>query len=110
IVAVVGDDFDAADVFHERGIDISELKRVKGGKTFFWSGEYGYDLNTAHTLETQLNVITEFDPKLSEAALDAKVVFLGNIDPRIQRSVRDQSPSGLVAMDTMNYWIEGHRE
>jgi sugar/nucleoside kinase (ribokinase family) len=106
IVAVVGEDFEDDAVFHERGIDITDLQRVPGAKTFFWKGEYGYDLNTAHTLETQLNVIVDFDPKLSDAAVEAPVLFLANTDPRIQASIRNQSSADLVAMDTMNYWIE----
>jgi sugar/nucleoside kinase (ribokinase family) len=110
IVAVIGDDFEDESVFHERGIDTSDLKRVPGAKTFFWKGEYGFDLNTAHTLETHLNVLAEFDPKLSEAAVATPVLFLANTDPRIQRSIRKQSSADLVAMDTMNYWIEGSRE
>jgi sugar/nucleoside kinase (ribokinase family) len=110
LVAVVGDDFDSDSVFVERGIDASGLQRVEGGKTFFWKGEYGYDLNTAHTLETHLNVIADFKPALSEQALNAPVLFLGNIDPRIQRGVREQSRAGLVALDTMNFWIEGSRD
>src|SRR5687768_15260854 len=62
LVAVVGDDFDSESVFAEHGIDVAGLQRVPGGKTFFWKGEYGYDLNTAHTLETHLNVISDFNP------------------------------------------------
>jgi sugar/nucleoside kinase (ribokinase family) len=110
IVAVVGDDFEDDAVFHERGIDITDVQRVAGAKTFFWKGEYGYDLNTAHTLETQLNVIVDFDPTLSDAAVESPVLFLANTDPRIQASIRRQSSADLVAMDTMNYWIENTPE
>ena len=111
LMAVVGDDFDAdaEAVFHERGIDLTDLQRVPGGKTFFWKGEYGFDMNTAHTLETQLNVLTEFEVDLSENARRAPVLFLGNIDPRLQRQARAQSEASLVALDTMNFWIEGSR-
>ncbi|MBI1270483.1 sugar kinase [bacterium] len=108
VVAVIGDDFTAEDesVFREREIDTSDLKRVPGGKTFFWAGEYGFDLNTAHTLDTQLNVFADFKPILSESAREAPYLFLGNIQPALQREVREQSNARFVAMDTMNYWIE----
>jgi sugar/nucleoside kinase (ribokinase family) len=110
VVAVVGDDFDDFEVFHQHGIDVDDVQRVAGGKTFFWKAEYGFDLNTAHTLETQLNVLADFDPKLTDAAAAAPVLFLGNAHPSIQRSVREQSSARLVAMDTMNYWIEHTRD
>jgi sugar/nucleoside kinase (ribokinase family) len=112
LVAVVGDDFDAEAeaVFHERGIDITDLQRIEGGTTFHWKGEYGYDLNTAKTLETHLNVFADFAPELSPAARRAPVLFLGNIHPSLQRSVREQSRAKLVALDTMNFWIEGSRD
>jgi len=106
VVAVVGEDFDDEAVLRERGIDLTGVQRVDGGKTFFWKAEYGFDLNTAHTLETQLNVLADFDPTLSEKAASAPILFLANVDPRIQKSVREQSKATLVAMDTMNYWIE----
>lgn len=112
VVAVIGDDFTAEDeaVFHERGIDVSNLERVKGGKTFFWAGEYGFDLNAAHTLDTQLNVFADFNPRLSETSKKAPFLFLGNIQPTLQREVRAQSDAHFVAMDTMNYWIETARD
>lgn len=112
LIAAVGDDFlpESESVFHQRDVDISGLQRISGGRTFFWKGEYGYDLNTAHTLETQLNVLLDFDPQLSESDSETPVLFLANIDPRLQRSARTQSNAGLVAMDTMNFWIEGSRE
>src|ERR1044072_5909939 len=108
VVAVVGDDFGAEEerVFHERQIDISVLERVTGQNSFFWSGEYGYDLNVAKTRDTQLNVFADFQPKLSEAAKQSPYLFLGNIQPKLQKEVREQVSSKLVAADTMNYWIE----
>src|SRR5689334_17684474 len=107
VVAVVGDDFGDAEetVFHERQIDISDLERVTGQKSFHWSGEYGYDLNVAHTRDTQLNVFADFKPKLSEAARQSPFLFLGNIQPQLQTEVRQQVGAKLVAADTMNYWI-----
>ena len=112
LVAAVGDDFEAESetVFHERAVDVSGLERVPGAKTFFWRGEYGYDLNTAHTLETQLNVLADFQPKLSETHRRIPVLFLANMDPTLQRSAHEQSEAGLVALDTMNFWIEGKRD
>jgi sugar/nucleoside kinase (ribokinase family) len=112
LVAVVGDDFadESEAVLRGRGVDVSGLSRLAGKKTFFWKGEYGYDMNTARTLETQLNVLAEFDPDLSEEARDVPVLFLANTDPTLQRKVRDQSRAKLVALDTMNFWIEGKRE
>jgi sugar/nucleoside kinase (ribokinase family) len=112
LIAAVGDDFapESEEPLHERGVDISGLERVEGGKTFFWRGEYGYDMNTAHTLETQLNVLAEFDPKLSDEAKRIPVLFLANLAPEIQKKVHEQSEAGFVALDTMNFWIEGSRD
>jgi len=106
LVAVVGEDFGPSDeaVFHEREIDTSDLERVSG-RTFHWSGEYGYDLNVAHTRDTQLNVFADFKPKLSAAAKETPYLFLGNIQPQLQVDVFEQVGARLVAADTMNYWI-----
>jgi sugar/nucleoside kinase (ribokinase family) len=108
VVAVVGGDFtrEEEQVFERHHINLDDLERVPEGKTFFWSGRYDFDLNTAHTMDTQLNVFADFKPKLSEAAKQARLVFLGNIQPDLQRGVREQlSGAELVAIDTMNYWI-----
>lgn len=112
VVGVVGDDFTEEDmqVFKEREINTDDLERVKGGKTFFWAGEYGYDFNTAHTLDTQLNVFADFKPKLSEEARKSPYLFLGNIQPTLQRDVREQVDAKFVAMDTMNFWIETEKK
>jgi sugar/nucleoside kinase (ribokinase family) len=91
-------------------VDISDLERVKGQRSFFWKGEYGYDLNVAHTLDTQLNVFADFKPKLSDAARETPYLFLGNIQPQLQTEVREQVRARLVAADTMNYWIESTPE
>lgn len=111
VVAVVGDDFGPADeaVFLEREIDTSDLERV-AGRSFYWSGEYGYDLNVAHTLDTQLNVFADFKPKLSDGARATPYLFLGNIQPQLQVEVREQVGAKLVAADTMNYWINSTPE
>jgi len=113
LVAVVGGDFGPAEqeVFARHRIDTTDLERISEGKTFLWRGRYEYDLNVAHTLETQLNVFAGFQPKLSESSKQARLVFLGNIQPDLQRGVREQIPSAeLVALDTMNLWIETTRD
>ncbi|HEY0170213.1 MAG TPA: PfkB family carbohydrate kinase [Pyrinomonadaceae bacterium] len=108
VVGVVGEDFGEEEmaVFRERQINTDDLERVGEGKTFFWRGRYDFDLNTAHTLDTQLNVFADFKPKLSDESKRARMVFLGNIQPDLQREVREQvREAELVALDTMNYWI-----
>jgi sugar/nucleoside kinase (ribokinase family) len=112
VVAVVGDDFDSQDetVFRERRINTDNLQRISGGKTFRWVGEYGFDLNTARTIDTQLNVFADFQPQLSAAAKSSPFLFLANIQPTLQREVREQVDARFVAMDTMNYWIENTRD
>ncbi len=113
VVGVVGDDFgrEEEQVFAERNIDTTDLERIAGGRTFFWQGRYDYDLNTAHTLDTQLNVFADFKPKLSAVAKKSRLVFLANIQPDLQREVREQVKGAeLVGLDTMNFWIESARE
>jgi cytidine kinase len=107
-VGVVGADFGESewDVFRRHAINTDDVEVVADGKTFFWSGRYDFDMNTAHTLDTQLNVFETFDPKLSEKSKTAEYVFLANIQPTLQRRVREQCKDArFVAMDTMNYWI-----
>lgn len=108
LVAVVGDDFSPKDraVFTQRKIDLAGLERATG-KSFFWAGRYSDDLRTRETLVTELNVFAEFQPKLPEAYRESRFVFLGNIDPTLQRHVLSQMKRrpALVALDTMNYWI-----
>jgi cytidine kinase len=112
VVGPVGDDFTESEyeVLHERGIDTADVERVPGGRTFFWRGHYDYDLNVAHTDETQLNVFADFEPKLSAASRDCDVLFLANIQPDLQRAVRRQSNARFVAMDSMNLWIDTARD
>lgn len=108
LVGVVGEDFPEEHVgfLAARGIDCTGLQRVPG-KTFRWSGYYEYDLNQAHTTDTQLNVFADFRPHLPENYRDAKYVFLANIDPVLQLQVLDQVNSPKMAVcDTMNYWID----
>src|SRR5215210_2785171 len=113
VVGVVGGDFgrEEEEVFNRHGVNTTDLERIPEGKTFFWRGRYDFDLNTAHTLDTQLNVFADFKPKLSEAAKKSRLVFLGNIQPELQREVREQVPGAeLVALDTMNLWIDIARD
>jgi sugar/nucleoside kinase (ribokinase family) len=113
VVGVVGDDFGPPelDVLESRGVNTDDIARVPGGETFFWRGRYDFDLNTAHTLETQLNVFGDFDPQLSDPARSAATVFLANIQPDLQRSVREQcAEARFVALDSMNLWIEIARD
>jgi len=112
LVAVVGDDFPEEHVsfLKSREINTDGLQRIPG-KTFHWTGRYGYDLNEAQTLDTQLNVLMDFKPVLPESYLDAEYLFLANIDPDLQMEVLEQvrGPK-LVACDTMNFWITSKPE
>ena len=112
IVAVVGDDFaqEDVDLLASRKIGLEGLERVAGGKTFFWAGVYSADMNDRTTLRTDLNVFADFDPKLPASYRDQKFLFLGNIQPALQKSVRAQMPGvRLTGGDTMNYWINDFR-
>ena len=112
LVAVVGEDFAEKDleIFRGRRINLDGLERIHGGKTFVWSGEYGYDLNVAKTLDTRLNVFGAFDPKLNDRQRSSPVVFLANIQPELQMRVRQQiKQPRLIALDTMNLWIATKR-
>jgi sugar/nucleoside kinase (ribokinase family) len=112
VIAVVGEDFTAKEeaVFTARGIDIRGIERA-AGKSFFWQGSYLDNLNEAKTLQTDLNVFASFEPKIPESYLDSEFLFLANIDPVLQRRVLDLMPNvKLVGGDTMNYWINDHRE
>ena len=110
IVSVVGDDFpqEYLDLLTDKNIDISGLEVVKGGKTFFWSGRYHNDLNSRDTLDTQLNVLADFQPKVPQNFKNAEVVMLGNLHPLVQSSVLDQMDvkPKLVVLDTMNFWMD----
>ncbi|HEY0592706.1 MAG TPA: sugar kinase, partial [Thermoanaerobaculia bacterium] len=108
LVAVIGDDFsdEHLSVFAGRRIDTAGLERVSGGKTFHWSGAYGFDMNVAQTKATDLNVFAGFKPRLPAAFRSPDVLFLANIDPELQLDVlRQIERPRLVALDTMNYWI-----
>ena len=112
VVGPVGDDFGDAELatLGNRGIDTSDIERVADGETFFWRGHYEHDMNVAHTDDTQLNVFAEFEPKLSQNSCESQMLFLGNIQPDIQRRVRSQSSASFAALDSMNLWIDTARE
>ena len=110
IISVVGDDFPQAylDLLTERNIDISGIEIVKDGKTFFWSGRYHNDMNSRDTLETQLNVLADFQPKVPAFFASSDIVMLGNLHPAVQMSVLNQMKTKpkLVILDTMNFWMD----
>jgi sugar/nucleoside kinase (ribokinase family) len=113
VVGPIGQDFgdEHLAVLRRRGVQTDDIERVPGGNTFFWRGVYGWDLNDRQTLDTQLGVFADFEPKLSERSRTAEVVFLANIQPELQRQVRAQCTNArFVALDSMNYWIETSRE
>jgi len=108
-VGPVGNDFGAAEfeVLERRGVIVDDIERVEGGQSFFWAGHYDYDLNVAHTDDTQLNVFADFDPKLSPASEAADILFLANIQPDLQHRVRARCGAArFTALDSMNLWIE----
>jgi sugar/nucleoside kinase (ribokinase family) len=113
VVGPVGEDFGEQQlaVMRGKGVDIADIERVAGGKTFFWQGEYGWDLNSRETLDTQLGVFEGFEPKLSEGSRSSDVLFLANIQPDLQLEVRKQLPdASFVALDSMNLWIDIARD
>jgi sugar/nucleoside kinase (ribokinase family) len=112
VVGPVGDDFGDEEygVLHGRGVNTDDIEHVEGGETFFWRGHYEYDLNVAHTDDTQLNVFGEFQPKLSGASKETDTLFLANIQPDLQREVREQCSAQMVGLDSMNLWIETARD
>ncbi len=110
IVSVVGEDFpeEYFDIFKTKGINTEGLEIVKGGKTFFWKGLYHNDLNSRDTLATDLNVLEDFTPKVPEFYQDADFVMLGNLHPAVQKSVilQMRKKPKLIALDTMNFWMD----
>jgi sugar/nucleoside kinase (ribokinase family) len=111
VIAVVGEDFGKRQeaVFQARNIDTRGIEHT-AGKSFFWEGSYLENINEAKTHSTELNVFAAFEPKIPEAYSDSEFLFLANIDPVLQRRVREAMPDvKLVAGDTMNFWIKDHR-
>jgi sugar/nucleoside kinase (ribokinase family) len=112
LVGVVGDDFAAEDLdlLASRQVDLEGLERVAGGRTFFWQGVYSADMNDRTTLRTDLNVFADFNPQLPDSYRAEPHLFLGNIQPALQKSVRQQMRGlQLTGGDTMNYWIKDFR-
>jgi len=113
VVSVVGEDFpqEYLDLLKKNNINIEGIEVVKGGKTFFWKGKYHNDLNTRDTLDTQLNVLADFDPVVPDSHKDAEFVMLGNLHPLVQLSVLEQVENPkLVVLDTMNFWMDNALE
>jgi sugar/nucleoside kinase (ribokinase family) len=113
VVGAVGGDFprEHLELLRKRGVDVSALEVLPDEKTFRWTGEYGFDLNEAKTLDVQLNAFATFKPKLGPVHRKAPFLFLANIDPVLQLDVLSQMDEpAMVALDTMNFWIEGKRE
>jgi sugar/nucleoside kinase (ribokinase family) len=112
VVGSVGEDFpeEHVELLSSRGVNVDDIERVDGGETFRWQGHYEVDMNLAHTDDTELGVFAEFEPKLSQASSEADVLFLGNIQPDLQRRVRAQCSPRLAALDSMNLWIETTRD
>jgi len=113
VVGPVGDDFgdEQYEVLHGRGVVTDDVEHVAGGKTFFWKAHYEYDMNLAHTEDTQLGVFGEFEPKLSEESRNADNLFLANIQPDVQRGVREQcTETRFAGLDSMNLWIDTARD
>ncbi len=110
LVSVIGDDFPEAFLkeMKNRSIDLQGLQIKKGEKSFFWEGKYHYDMNSRDTLDTQLNVLADFDPVLPESYVDCDFLMLGNLAPSVQLSVLDQlgARPKLVVLDTMNFWMD----
>lgn len=113
IVGVIGDDMPQQNInlLNSRNIDLKGLQKIKGGKTFRWKGYYSFDLNEANTLDTKLNVFEKFNPSLPDKYKDLKYVFLANIDPVLQMKVVEQvNQPKIIALDTMNYWLNSKRD
>ncbi len=112
VVGPVGDDFgeDEYAVLHRHGVVTEDIEHVPGGKTFFYACEYEWNLNIRHSLDTQLGVFENFQPKLSDASKQSDTLFLANIQPDLQREVREQCGAKLAGLDSMNFWIESARE
>ncbi len=113
VVGPVGEDFGETEfaVMRDRGVNTDDVEQIAGGRTFFWAGRYGRDVNQRETLQTDLNVFETFEPKLSEASAAADVLFLANIVPALQIAVRQQCRAAtFTALDSMNLWIDIARD
>ena len=110
VVSIVGNDFPKSylDLLVSKGIDISEVQIEKSGKSFFWSGKYYHNMNKRDTLETQVNVLANFDPKIPKNYTNTDILVLGNLDPKVQLSVISQFEKRpkFTMLDTMNFWMD----
>ncbi len=110
LVSIVGEDFPADELekLASRGVNMDGLKVVAGGKSFFWAGRYHNNMNSRDTLATELNVLADFEPVIPPSASSSEFVMLGNLTPAIQLQVLDQLDGSqkLVALDTMNFWMD----
>ena len=110
IISVVGEDFPSETLqeLKEKGVNLDGLQIIQGGKTFFWSGKYHNDMNSRDTLATELNVLGTFDPIVPENYQDVDYLLLGNLSPEVQRTVIERlvKRPKLIAMDTMNFWMD----
>ena len=109
IISIIGNDFteEYLEIFRSRKIDISAVQIDKSGKSFFWSGKYHSDMKTRDTLETQVNVLSNFNPNIPENFDDADILVLGNLDPKVQLNVIDKksNKTRFIILDTMNFWM-----
>lgn len=112
VIGPVGLDFGEheREILATRGTHVADVELIGDGRTFFWAGEYGWDLNTRTTLSTELNVFADWRPKLSVPSREAEVLFLANIQPQLQREVLEESRATFVALDSMNLWIQTARD
>ena len=110
IISIVGNDFPKSylDILSSNDIDISEVQTDKNGKSFFWSGKYHENMNKRDTLETQVNVLANFNPKVPENFKEPDILVLGNLDPKVQLSVINQFEKRpkFIMLDTMNFWMD----
>ncbi len=110
LVSVVGDDFpsEAIQMLKDKNVNTKGLQIKEGEKTFFWSGKYHNDMNTRDTIDTQLNVLENFDPIVPKEFKDSEFLMLGNLMPSVQKKVLDQMTKKpkLIVLDTMNFWMD----
>tara|TARA_B100001057_G_scaffold500400_1_gene615229 strand:+ start:694 stop:1638 length:945 start_codon:yes stop_codon:yes gene_type:complete len=114
IVSVIGEDFKSnhIDVLEKRNINLTGVEKIKGGKTFFWSGKYRENFNIRDTLKTKLNVLENFSPEVPSKWKNSKILLLGNLHPGVQLLALNQMSKKpeLIILDTMNFWIDNFRE
>ena len=113
LVAIIGDDFPQSflDTMVSRGINLDGVDVIAGEKSFYWSGRYHHDMNSRDTLATELNVLTQFNPKVPNNYKNADILLLGNLNPEAQLAAIDQmNGPKFIVMDTMNYWMDNNNE